>query len=152
MFQLQKHLPKWRRRCVEIRWRIFDKKLKISYCSDYPIIFKFSYDINMYFGITNRIADFRFQRSQEMPYWNINCLHGVLHSSSFMFPLSLLPVEVQNTICKSLPTIWTKSDDPNHTKFGSFWQKPVYYVNLFWKIASAILKEVLHDCETINDA
>ena len=39
---------------------------------------------------------------------------------------------------------WTKSDDPNYTKFGSFWQKSGYYVNHFWYIVSAILKQVLH--------
>ena len=26
--------------------------------------------------------------------------------------------------------IITKSDDPNHANFGSFWQRPVYYEEL----------------------
>ena len=67
-----------------------------------------------------------------------------------MFPLVLLLVEVQNTICNSylyLPQageIWTKSDDPNYIEYGAFWQKKekktVYHVTIydislvpFWK-------------------
>ena len=39
-------------------------------------------------------------------YRNINFSHLMLRSSSFMFPLLLITVEVKNTICNSLITIY----------------------------------------------
>ena len=61
-----------------------------------------------------------------------------------MFPLLVLTLEVQNTICNFLINIFTKpvkfeqkSDDSNNTKFWAFWPKVVYHVNHF-----AILKDV----------
>ena len=67
---------------------------------------------NTYQGITNDISDFRYQRLQrqnEIPYRNINFSHLILRSSSFMFPLLLITVEVKNTICNSLITMFTTS-------------------------------------------
>ena len=56
---------------------------------------------NTYQGITNDISDFRcqhLQRQYEIPYRNINFSHLILLSSSFMFPLLLITVEVKNTM------------------------------------------------------
>ena len=56
--------------------------------------------------------DFRcqhLQRQNEIPYRNINFSHLILHSSSFMFPLLLITVEVKNTIRNSLITMFTTS-------------------------------------------
>ena len=47
------------------------------------------------------ISDFRcqhLQRQYEIPYRNINFLHVILRSSSFMFPLLLITVKVKYTI------------------------------------------------------
>ena len=69
--------------------------------------------------------------------WNTlskhNFSHLILRSSSFMFPLLLITVEVKNTICNSLITmfstswqIWSKSDDPNYTKVWTFFTKSLF--------------------------
>ena len=55
--------------------------------------FRLACGINSYFGIKNGISDYRcqhFQQKQEIPFWNINFLHGFLRVSSFMSPLLLL--------------------------------------------------------------
>ena len=62
--------------------------------------------------ITNDISDFRcqhLQRKYQISYRNINFSHLILRSSSFMFPLLLITVEVKNTICNSLITMFTTS-------------------------------------------
>ena len=62
--------------------------------------------------ITNDISDFRcqhLQRQYEIPYRNINFSHLILRSSSSTFPLLLITVEVKNTICNSLITMFTTS-------------------------------------------
>ena len=67
---------------------------------------------NTYQGITNDISDFRCQHLQwqyQIPYRNINFSHLILRSSSFVFPLLLITVEVKNTICNSLITMFTTS-------------------------------------------
>ena len=67
---------------------------------------------NTYKAITNDISDFRcqhMQRQYEIPYRNINFSHLILRSSSFMFPLLLITVEVKNTICNSLITMFMTS-------------------------------------------
>ena len=74
----------------------------------------------------------------------------MLRSSSFMFLLLLLTVEVQNTICISLitmfTTIWWNLNKIGCWKVGKIlglWEKnAVYYVNQFWNIIGAILKGV----------
>ena len=45
----------------------------------------------------------------KLPYRNINFSHLILRSSSFMFPLLLITVEVKNTIYNSLITMFTTS-------------------------------------------
>ena len=57
--------------------------------------------IHTYYGITNGISDFRCQ--------HLHVLDRLLRSRFFIFPLLLLTVEVQNTICNSLLTIVTTS-------------------------------------------
>ena len=53
-----------------------------------------------------------------------------------MFPLLLITVEVKNTNFNSLlrlpqaGEIWSKSDDPNYTKFWAFLQKAVSMLNI----------------------
>ena len=49
------------------------------------------------------------QQQYEIPYRNINFSHLILRSSSFLFPLLLITVEVKNTICNSLITMFTTS-------------------------------------------
>ena len=60
----------------------------------------------------NDSSDFRcqhLQRRYEIPCRNINFSHLILRSSSFMFPLLLITVEVKNTIFNSLITMFTTS-------------------------------------------
>ena len=57
--------------------------------------------MNTYYGITNEISGFRcqyLQWEQETPFWNINVLHGLVRSSSFMFPLLLLTVKFKTLL------------------------------------------------------
>ena len=80
-----------------------------------------------------------------------------------MFPLLLITVEVKNTICNSLITIclpqageiWSKSDDPNYTKFWAFLQKAVSNVKHsdislapFWKRFLQVKQ--FHDAKVFN--
>ena len=55
------------------------------------------------------MSAFAFERQYEIPYRNIDFSHLILRSSSFMFPLLLITVEVKNTICNSLITMFTTS-------------------------------------------
>ena len=98
----------------------------------------------------------------KIPYWNINFSHLILRSSSFMFLLLLITVEVKNTICNSFITmftqageIWSKSDDPNYTKFWAFLQKAVSNVKHsdillapFWKRFLQVKQ--FHDAKVFN--
>ena len=62
--------------------------------------------------LQNDISDFRcqhLQRQYEIPYRNINFSPLILRSSSFMFPLLLITVEVKNAICNSLIAMFTTS-------------------------------------------
>ena len=107
---------------------------------------------NTYWGITNDISDFRCQHLQgqyEIPYQNINFSHLILRSSSFMFPLLLITVEVKNKICNSLVIMFTSSwrnlikiKLSELYKILSFFTKSRFTCQTFWHIVSAILKEV----------
>ena len=107
---------------------------------------------NTYLGITNDISDFRcqhLQRQYEIPYQNTIFSHLILRSSSFMFPLLLITVEVKNTVCNSFITMFTTGWG-NLIKIGwselykilSFFTKSRFTCYPFWYIVSAILKEV----------
>ena len=88
---------------------------------------------NTYQGITNYISDFRcqhLQRQYEIPYRNINFSHLILRSSSFMFPVLLIIVEINNTICNSLITMFVTSWR-NLIKIG--WSELYKILSLFYK-------------------
>ena len=80
------------------------------------------------------------QRQHEIPYRNINFSHLILRSSSIMFPLLLITVEVKNTICNSLITMFTTSwrnlikigwsELQNFEFFFFFFLKPFYMLTI----------------------
>ena len=90
------------------------KKLKLSSSSDYPIMFKFCYPVAQTLikelQMTFQTSDVSIcQRQYQIPYRNINFSHLILRSSSFIIPLLLITVEVKNTNCYSLITMFTTS-------------------------------------------
>ena len=70
------------------------------------------------------------QRQYEIPNRNINFSHLILCSSSFMFPLLLITVEVKNTICNSLITMFITSCR-NLIKIG--WSELYKILSFFYK-------------------
>ena len=102
-------------------------------------MFKFCYPVaqTLIKELQMTFSDFRcqhLQRQYGIPYRNTNFSHLILRSSSFMFPLLLIAIEVKNTICNSLITMLTTSWR-NLIKIG--WSK-------LYKILSFFPKEVSH--------
>ena len=60
------HLPKWRRRFVKNRWRFFLPKAESFILFGLPnyVQILLACDINTYYGIINRVSDFRCQYLQ----------------------------------------------------------------------------------------
>ena len=80
--------------------------------------------------MTFQTSDVSICNGNEIPYRNINFSHLILRSSSFMFPLLLITVEVKNTICNSLITMLTTSWR-NLIKIG--WSEPYKILSFFTK-------------------
>ena len=99
---------------VKNSWCLFVKKLKILSSSDYPKLFKICYPVaqtlTKELQMTFQTVDVSICNSNmKYPIEASTFSHLILRSSSFMFPLLLITVEVKNTICNSLITMFTTS-------------------------------------------
>ena len=113
LFQLQKHIPKWRWRFAKNSWRLFVKKLKLSSSSDYPIMFKFASLWHKHL-LRNYKWHVRLPMSAFATAISNTLSKHQLFTRNFAFklfhvPLLLITVEVKNAICNSLITMFTTS-------------------------------------------
>ena len=144
----------------------FVKKLKILSSLDHPIMFKFASLWHKHL-LRNYKCHFRLLMSEfAAAIWNTLSKHQ-LFTLNFAFKLfhvsiAMITAEVKNTICNSLITmfpqagkIWSKSDDPNYTKFWASLQKAVSRVKHFEISLAPFWKRFLqlkqfHDAKVFN--
>ena len=102
-------------------WRLFfPEKFKILCSSDHPIDnvqILLACGTNTYEGITNDLSDVRCQ------HWLFTLNFKHFHVSVAVASIGSYLLFLDKYFYRKLFEIWTKSDDPNYSKFWVFWQK-----------------------------